>query len=230
MIKMTDDYYINLQEYSLKMFKKELKESELLPSRKILKEQIDMKFKILAKNGIENLGNLKDSLKTPKKTKEFAEKSGLPSDYLLILRREVNSYTPQPVNLNKFPEIENDAILKLNEIGIKNTSHLFKKVKIEEDRKELSIETGLNSEIIMELTKLTDLSRIKWIGPIFARLFFESGTDTAQKVSDADAKSLYKSLVKINDEKGYTRGKFIESDVELCIKVAKMVPKAIEYN
>lgn len=227
---MADDYYIDLKKYPLTMFKDELNESELLPSRLILKEHINKRFKILAKNGIENLGDLANSLKTPKKTKEFAKKSGLPSDYLLILRREVNSYTPKPVNLDKFPGIENDHILKLNEIGIKNTSHLFKRVKTEEDRKELSDETGLNSKIIVELTKLTDLSRIKWIGPIFARLFLESGTDTAQKVSDADSKSLYKNLVKINKEKGYTRSKFIESDVELCVKVAKMVPKVIEYT
>lgn len=226
---MDGDYYIDLEKYPLNKFKDELNESELLPSRKILKEQIDTRFTILAKLGITNLHDLSNSLKTPKKTKEFAQKSGLPQDYLLILRREVNSYTPKPVNLDKFPGIDKDVITKLNNIGIKNTAHLFKMIKTEADRKKLSAENSINSEIIMELTKLTDLSRIKWIGPIFARLFFDSGTDTAEKVSNADAKSLYKQLVEINAEKGYTRGKFIESDVELCIKVAKMVPKVIDY-
>jgi len=226
---MVDEYYINLEKYPLEKFKHELKESELLPSRRILKEQINERFKILEDKGVKNLQYLLISLKTPAKCREFAKKSNIPEDYLLILRREVNSYIPKPVNLENFPGIEKDNIKKLNNIEIKNTAHLFKRIKTEKDRKELSSETGINYEKIMELTKLTDLSRIKWIGPIFARVFFESGTDTPLKVSDSDAEFLYKKLVQINKEKGYAKGKFIESDVELCIKVSKMVPKAIEY-
>ncbi|MGZ7048659.1 MAG: hypothetical protein ACXVHO_01495 [Methanobacterium sp.] len=48
-------------------------------------------------------------------------------------------------------------------------------------------------------------------------------------MSNAHSKSLYKNLVEINNKKGHTKSKFIESDVELCIKVSKMVPKVIEY-
>ncbi|MGF7117184.1 DUF4332 domain-containing protein [Methanobacterium oryzae] len=226
---MADDYYINLEKYSLGKFKQELKESELLPSRKILKEQIDEKFKILEYNGIHNLQDLTLTLKTPQKTKEFAKKSNLSPDYLLILRREVNSNTPKPVNLEKFPGIEKDVLKKLNEIKIKNTAHLFKRIKTEEDRKELSAETGVNQNQILELTKLTDLSRVKWIGPVFARIFLDSGIDTVEKLSLAETTSLYKKLVEINNKKGYTKAKFIENDVKLCIDVSKMVPRAIDY-
>jgi hypothetical protein len=226
---MADDYYIDLKKYPLTRFKKELKEAELLPSRKILKEQIDGKFKILENNNIQNLQDLTVSLKTPKKTKEFAQKSGISPDYLLILRREVNSYTPKPVNLEKFPGVRKGTLNKLNSAGIKNTAHLFKRVKTNDDRNKLAAETGIDDEEIVELTKLTDLSRVKWIGPIFARLFLESGTDTVEKLSKADAESLYIKLIEINSEKGYTKAKFIENDVGLCINVAQMVPKSIEY-
>lgn len=226
---MKDDYHIDLEKYSLDEFKKELSESELIPSRKILKKGINERFKILEDNGIGNLQELRDSLKTPKKVREFASKSSLPEDYLLILRREVNSYTPNPVNLDKFPGVKSETIDKLKSAGIKNTAHLFKIAKTPEDREKLAAELEIHNAEILELTKLTDLARIKWIGPIFARIFYDSGTDTARKVSDADAEPLYKQLVEINNAKGYTRGKFIESDVELAIKVSKMVPKVIEY-
>lgn len=228
-MNMTDNYYIDLEKFTLRQFKQELKESELIPSRRILKDKLDKRFEILEDNGARNLQDLINLLKTPKKAKEFAEKSGLSSDYLLILRREINSYKPKPVPLDKFPGIKNDTIIKLNKIGIKNTAHLFKRVKTEKDRTDLSAETGINPEEIMELTKLTDLSRIKWVGPIFARIFYESGVDTAQKVSNAEPEPLFKNLVEINSEKGYTKAKFVENDVKLCIKVAKIVPKAIEY-
>lgn len=225
---MTDDYYINLEKYPLKRFKKELKESELIPSRRILKEQIEERFKILENNGVSNLQDLSNELKNPKKAKEFATKSGLPLDYILILRREANSYQPKPVNLDKFPGIKKETIDKLNSMGIKNTLHLFRRVKTKSERDNLAAATDIKDEEILELTKLTDLSRVKWIGPIFARIFLDSGTDTVEKLSKAEANSLYKKLIEINKER-YTKGKFIETDVQLCVNVAKNVPVAIEY-
>lgn len=226
---MKNDYHIDLEKYSLDKFKKDLEESKLIPSRKILKEDISNRFRVLKDNDIFNLQDLVNVLKTPKKAKEFAEKSGLSEDYVLILRREVNSYTPNPVNLDKFPGLNTDTITKLNDAGIKNTAHLFKKIKTPEDRETLASELDIPPKEILELAKLTDLVRIKWVGPIFARIFLDSGTDTALKISQADAKPLYKDLVKINQEKSYTKGNFIESDVELCIKVADMVPKVIQF-
>ncbi|MEN6554168.1 MAG: DUF4332 domain-containing protein, partial [Methanobacterium sp.] len=108
-------------------------------------------------------------------------------------------------------------------------AHLFKIIKTPDERVKLAAETKINPDEIVELTKLTDLSRVKWIGPVFAWMFLDSGTDTVEKLSKADAKTLYKKLIEINDKNGYTKSKFIESDVELCIKVSKMVPRAINY-
>lgn len=226
---MVENYHIDLEEFPLNKFKQELKDSEPLPSRKILKDHLDEKFGVLNENGVCNLQELVNLLKTPKKAREFAEKSGLPEDYLLILRREVNSYTPNPVNLDKFPGIEEKTLNKLNSARIKNTAHLFRRVKTLADRKKLASELKIDDSVLLELTKLTDLVRIKWVGPVFARIFLDSGVDTVQKVSEVDAKTFYKKLVEINRDKNYTKSTFILSDVELCVKVAGMVPKVIEY-
>jgi len=226
---MVENYHIDLEEFPLKKFKEELKDSKPLPSRKILKDHLDERFEVLNENGVCNLQDLVNLLKTPKKAREFAKKSGLPEDYLLILRREVNSYTPNPVNLDKFPGIEEETLNRLNSARIKNTAHLFRKVKTLADRKKLALELKIDDNVLLELTKLTDLVRIKWVGPVFARIFLDSGVDTVQKVSEVDAKTFYKKLVEINREKNYTKGTFTLSDVELCVKVASMVPKVIEY-
>ncbi|EKQ53362.1 MAG: hypothetical protein B655_1329 [Methanobacterium sp. Maddingley MBC34] len=226
---MVENYHIDLEEFNLKKFKQELKDSEPLPSRKILKDHLDERFEVLKENGVCNLHDLVNLLKTPKKAREFATKSDLPEDYLLILRREVNSYTPNPVNLDKFPGIEEETLNRLNSARIKNTAHLFRKVKTLADRKKLALELKIDDSVLLELTKLTDLVRIKWVGPVFARIFLDSGVDTVDKVSEVDAKTFYKKLVEINREKNYTKSNFTLSDVELCVKVAGMVPKVIEY-
>lgn len=229
MMSIAKDYHIDLEKYSLTKFKEELIQTELIPSRKILKEEINLRFEILRDNGVENLQNLSNLLKTPKKTSEFAKITGLPENYLLILRREVNSYQPKPVNLEKFPGVKTDTIQKLNNQGIINTAHLFERVKTPEERNKLALETGLSAGEILELTKLTDLSRVKWIGPIFARIFVDSGTDTVFKLSKSDYKNLYKKLVDINNINEYTKAKFVEKDVLLCVNISKMVPKVIKY-
>ena len=67
---------------------------EVLPDRKILQEKIPERFTIWGPMGIKNLKDLIDALKTKAKIDTFAQKSGLPQDYLVVLRREANSYIP----------------------------------------------------------------------------------------------------------------------------------------
>ena len=64
---MKNDYHINLEKYSLDKFKKDLEESKLIPSRKILKKDISNRFRVFKDNDIINLQDLVNVLKTPKK-------------------------------------------------------------------------------------------------------------------------------------------------------------------
>jgi DNA polymerase/3'-5' exonuclease PolX len=226
---MADEYYLDFQKYTLKTWQGELTEAPLLPSRQILKEDLEDRFKILRENGISNLQELMDALNTPKKAREFSSKTRLPEDYVLVLRREVMSLKPSPVNLDKFPGVDPDALKKLQGIGIKTTLRLFKRVKTPQKREELANELGVGLEEILELTKLTDLSRVKWVGPVFARMFLDSGMDTVEKLSKAEATPFYEKLVEINQEKKYTKARFVESDLELCIEFTRKVPQVIEY-
>ena len=58
----------NLSDISLDKFKKELKTGRLLPSRKSLLDDIDTKFYILKKTGINDAENLMDTLKNDSKS------------------------------------------------------------------------------------------------------------------------------------------------------------------
>lgn len=139
------------------------------------------------------------------------------------------SLKPGPVNLSKFPGVNAGAIKKLEEAGIKTTLHLFRRVKTPQNREELADELGVPREDVLELTRLTDLSRVKWVGPVFARIILDSGTNTVEKLSKAKSGPLYGRLLDINQEKGYTKARFVESDLSLCIEFAKKVPIIIEY-
>ncbi|MCP3926907.1 MAG: DUF4332 domain-containing protein [Desulfobacterales bacterium] len=226
---MADDYYIDLEKITLDDYNERLEKTYIVKSRKILKENTCEKFKILKDYGIKNLQDCLSILKTKDNVKEFAEKSGLSEEYLTILKREINSFKPNPLNFNKIPDITSAILKKLEKMGIKNTRKLFNKIKTKEDRKEFSEQSGISVEDLLELVKLTDLSRVKWIGPIFSRLFYESGVDTVNKMTKAEPKELFIKLIEINKKNNYTKANFTENDVMLCIDVSKDVPQAIEY-
>jgi hypothetical protein len=227
---MGRDYYIDLGAVTLDEYEQELGQAELIPSRQILKDSLKERFSAFKENGISNVDQLLAAMKTPDKMKVFAQKTNVPEEYLTILKREIASSQPKPVNLSEFPGIDANAIDRLEQRGIRNTLQLFPHIITEADRKKLSEEAGIPCEIILELTKLTDVCRIKWVGANFARLLVDSKWDTAMAVSKADYEEVYRILMKINEEKKYFKGKFGLNDMKLCVAAAKKVPGAIQFE
>jgi len=119
--------------------------------------------------------------------------------------------------------------MELEKIGIKDTAKLFDKVISEKSRKELAHNTSIGDAEILELTKLTDLSRIKWAGVTFVRMLYDAGIDTVEKVSKSEFQELYKIINQINKERSYFKGQIGLNDMRLFINAAKEVPLEIEY-
>ncbi len=228
--KRTSKYYIDLTAFSLSRFKERIEHDYLIPSQRLLKEKIDLHFAILESNGINNLGDLHLALKTKKTISAFANKTGLPEEYLTKVYREINGYLPKPVKLDAFPGIDPDVIRKLNEIGVKNTLHLFDRVLSEEDREELSAQLAISDQDILDLTKLTDVARLRWVGPGFARLLVESSYDTVEEISKANYKELFHDLKNTNEKKKLYKGKLSQNDdLKMFIKIANDLPREIQY-
>jgi len=226
---MTDDYHIDLERFSLERFRDILITGEVLPGRKILKEKISERFEILKSMGIRNLKELIEALKTKVKVERFSQESGLPKDYLIILRREANSYIPRPVNLKDIPGVDSEYIERLAAVGIKHTKHLFERARFKRDRAELSRLVNVPTDTLLELVKLSDLARIGGVGPVFARIFLDAGIDTLEKLSNSSADEVFERTIAVNKEKGYTKVMATLKDVKLCVNTARELPKVIEY-
>ncbi len=78
-------YYINLEKISIDNYKEIVITANLLPSRIILKNNIEDNFKLIKKQKITNLQELFDTLKTKKKLLTFSNQSEISLDYLTIL-------------------------------------------------------------------------------------------------------------------------------------------------
>ena len=221
-------YYLDLSSFSLEKLKNVFKSTRMLPSQKILQEQVDERFACIEQCGIKNLEQLKKALKSKSDVQSFAETTGLPEGYLTILRREVNSYHPKPIKLKDFPNINPEVTSKLEEIDIKNTVHLFPRVLTEEDREKLAQDTGTKAEDIIELTSLTDFARAKWVGPIFARLLVESGYGSIEELAGSNYLDVHDAIIRTNDRLGIYRGNLGLEDIKLWMEnVVPDIPRVI---
>lgn len=183
MTNQTVSYMPDLSKITLDEYKKELKTGRLLPSRQPLLEDIDEKFNILKKEGYSNLADLKKGLDNKKKFDEMVKKTGLSGDYLKILKREVGNVLPVPIKFSEIPNISEKIIKKLTDLNITNTEVLFPYIVDNQSRKEFLKKSGLNDDEVMWLTKIVDVSRIKWVGPKLAKLIVDTKFDTVEKLA-----------------------------------------------
>lgn len=222
-------YYIDLSLISIEEYKNKLKNKILIPSRLILREKIDERFKYFKEVGIKSVLDLLQSLKKKEKFEALSEVPILSKEYLTILLREIKSLHPEPNKFSDITGIPNDVITKLEKYGIKNTAQLFDKVLTKESRKETARLIQIDDISILELTKLTDISRIQWVNSTFARILYESGYDTTEKVSKANYEELYESIKMINAEKRLYKGNIGLNDMKICVEAAKDVSLDIQY-
>ncbi|MEO9851385.1 MAG: DUF4332 domain-containing protein [Reichenbachiella sp.] len=223
-------YYIDLASISMDTYKKILKSADLIPSWMILKENINDNLDRIKNQNIRNLAELQVVLKDKEKLQQFAKQSDLSEGYLSVLRRVINGYQPKPNQIKNFPETSEEIVLKLKQVKIRNTRHLFDKVLTPQSRRLLSEQTGIDEKDVLRLTKLTDLSRIRWVNHTFAYVLYEAGYDTAEKMAGADPTELYETVKQLNAERKLYNAHIGVHDMKLCIEAAKGLSFDIEYE
>ncbi|UJH67546.1 DUF4332 domain-containing protein [Allomuricauda sp. SCSIO 65647] len=222
-------YYIDLSKIDLDQYLTKLKSADLLPSRMVLKEEIENNFESIKGQGIFTVETLLRSIDTKKKVQGFSKQSHIDENYLTILARELKSYRQPPNKIRDFPELSPEVTKKLEEAGIKNTQQLYDKILTFEDRAKLSKELAVHGNDVLKLAKLTDLSRIRWVNHTFAHVLMEAGYDTAKKVANANYEKLYETVRQLNEERKIYRAHIGLHDMKLCVEAARELSLEIEY-
>ena len=221
---MKDQYHINIEKYSLQKFKQNLQSRDMIPSRVMLKDDLDARFLILEKNGITNHKQLIQTLKTKAKIAEFSNTTGLSIEYLTLLNREAKSYLPNPVRLDKFRGVEGEYIEKLAAVGIKNSRHLFNAGRDEASRIQLSKTSEIPIDFLSELVGLSDLSRVYGIGPVFARIIYDVGIHSIRKFTQHTAEE----FIAIYEKETGKKADFGVGEIEFSLLLAKELDIAVD--
>ena len=214
---MTKRYHLDPKTYSIHRLKKDLQSRVLIPSRKPLKDGIVGKFEILEAAGNKTLQDLIDSFKNKKKLAALASSTGIDVNYLNLLRREANSYLPNPVPLEKFSMVDSDDLTRLGDLGIKNSRHLFEYLENEGDLQALFHETEIPTEILSELLGLSDLVRAYGVGPAFARILYDTGIHSIAQLKQFSPQQ----VVDLYESQTRKKADFSVSDIQFSLDIIK---------
>ena len=223
-------YYIDFQSITLDEYRGILQSADLVPSRRLLLDDIEAIFTKIKAQGLTSLADLQEALRTKPRLLRFAQETGIDEEYLKVLIREINSNRPKPNKMTDFPDTPTEVVEKLAAVGIKNTLQLYDRVITPADRAALAEEAGVDEGAILRLAKLTDLSRIRWVNHTFAYVLMEAGYDTLEKVTRADPAKLYEEVKGLNTRRELYRGHIGRHDMELLVDLAKAVRQEIEYS
>lgn len=216
-------YYINSEKVSLDDLQKRIEETDLVPSRSSLLENIKDKFRILKSHGISTLADLRKELRNSKKIPSFSKKTVIEEQYLTLLRREIESYFPKAFPLKSFDWVPEKELSKLEKKGYKSTALLFEALNSAKKREEIINTLGVDAKFIDSIYSLVNLTRIQWVSPTAARMLTSAGYTNAKMVSKANAEELCSQLEKVNKENKYFKGKIGLRDVKRLVKAASYV-------
>lgn len=213
--------YSKPETVSLDDLRERIKSTDLVPSRAVLLEGIDAIFNTLAQQGLNTWQDLQNAIKNPKKIESFSMQSGIDSQYLVLLRREVESYHPKPFDLIAIDWIPQDVIKKLEGEGIISSDQLLLITSDKDLKNRLTEKIGIDYQMMDYLLNLVSLCRVQWVSPTAARMLIEAGYETPLKLSDADGNELFEAMDRVNKSGGYFKGTIGLRDIKRLIEAAK---------
>ncbi|MEO1246264.1 MAG: DUF4332 domain-containing protein [Pseudomonadota bacterium] len=201
---------------------KRLQSTDLIPSQEPLLEGLAKKMSSIRKAGVQSTADLRTALKTKKSLASLAESSGLDTSYLQLLRRTINGFFPKPRPLKDIDWLDKKTLKGLNKAGIKDTRKLFEEAS--GGAAKLAGRTGADRNALLEFVKISDLCRIQWVSPTFARVLVAAGCDNAAAVAAADSEALYNAISAANEDAKFYKGKIGLRDVRRLVAAAAYVP------
>ena len=133
-----------------------------------------------------------------------------------------------PFKLRDFRGVKPDFIAALDAQRIKNADQLLIAGRTRQQRSSLARVTGMPEDAIFELVKLSDLARLPGVKGIRARLYYDVGVDSVEKMADWEPEALRIMVTNYVEQTGFNGTPPLPKEVRSTIANAKKLPKIIE--
>ncbi|MCJ7661463.1 MAG: DUF4332 domain-containing protein [Anaerolineales bacterium] len=135
----------------------------------------------------------------------------------------------KPFALHEFRGVNQSYIVKLEAAGIKSVEEMLAAGKTPQSRQALADRTGVPPQSILEFVKLSDLARIPGLKSIRARLYYESGVDTVEKLAGWEPYALQDMLADYVEKSGFERLAPLPKEVQHAVGTARKLPLIVDY-
>ncbi len=132
-------------------------------------------------------------------------------------------------NLKDFLGVNHQHTQALRKEGVVTSEHMLKVGRTEEGRRKLAEKTGVPLSAVLELVKLADLSRIVGLKSKRARLYYDVGLDTLDKIAKRDPEEMQQMFVEFVERTRFDGTPPTASEAAFTVKLAKYLPRIVEY-
>jgi len=134
-----------------------------------------------------------------------------------------------PFKLRDFRGITPEAIVKLEARHIKNAEQLLIVGRTKKQRSVLAKEADISEDVLLELVKLSDLARLPGVKGIRARLYYDAGIDSIEKMANWEPEALRVIVTKYVEQTGFDGKPPLPKEVSSTIANAQKLPKIVDF-
>ena len=134
----------------------------------------------------------------------------------------------KPFYIKNFRGVNQDHIARLEAIFIENIDQMLDEGRTPALRQVLSKRTGILHEDILELVKLSDLSRLGAVRSVRARLYHDAGL-TPEIIAAWEPDDLHAMLVEWVEETGFDGIPPFPKEVQHLVADARKLPPLVQY-
>lgn len=135
----------------------------------------------------------------------------------------------KPAALKDFPGVDPEHLAALAEAGIRLAGHMIAAGRTPEVRQALAEETGVPLDSILELVKLSDLSRLRGVRGIRARLYVDAGIDTVAQMAKWEPEALRQEIIAFVERTGFEGVPTLPAEARATVAEARQLPRVVEY-
>lgn len=134
-----------------------------------------------------------------------------------------------PFLLRDFRGVNQNFVLKLKKLGICNADQMLEAGKTPDSRRKIARSTGLPESVVLEFVKLSDLARIPGVKGVRARLYYEAGIDTVEKIAALSPEELREIVVNYVAESGFDGVATLPAEAQYTVLKAKDLPRVVYF-
>jgi hypothetical protein len=134
-----------------------------------------------------------------------------------------------PMQLKDFRGVNPNHIACLQRIGIKTAPQLLSRGSTPSSRAALADTSGVPLDAVLELVKLSDLSRLPGVKGIRARLYYDAGVNCVEKLASFNQSELLALTADFVSRTGFDGIPPLPKEVSSTITNARNLPRLVEW-